>query len=146
MGNGAALSASVLAPILDSTQSTASNTGASSISIDGHDPLLLVARIYRQDRQTSLSFTLRLQIRGGMSTSEKDRLAALVAERYSRFEEVLFGDKRRYPLQEFKAFWEVARSYAELTKSDPLIHRSVLEAVTGLPTSKRWEENEFPNR
>jgi hypothetical protein len=67
-----------------------------------------------------------------MPTSEKDRLAAEVASRYSAFEEALFGDKRRYPLQQFKTFWEAARRYAELTKSDPLIHRTVVEVVHGL--------------
>jgi hypothetical protein len=52
-----------------------------------------------------------------------------VAKRYSAFEEALFGDKRKYPLQEFKAFWEACRRYAELTRSDALIHRSVVNAV-----------------
>ncbi len=64
-----------------------------------------------------------------MPVSEKDRLAAEVAERYSAFEEALFGDKRKYPLQEFKASWEAGRRYAELTKSDPLIHKNVVNAV-----------------
>jgi hypothetical protein len=64
--------------------------------------------------------------------SEKDRLAAEVAERYSAFEEALFQDKRRYPLPEFKSFWEAGRRYAELTKSDALIHRKVVEVVHGL--------------
>jgi hypothetical protein len=67
-----------------------------------------------------------------MPVSEKDRLAAEVAKRYSVFEEALFADKRRYPLQEFKAFWEAGRRYAELTGSDPLIHRKVVEVVHGL--------------
>jgi len=55
-----------------------------------------------------------------------------VARRYSVFEEALFGDKRRYPLLEFKAFWEAGRQYAELTKADPLVHRTVVEVVHGL--------------
>ena len=67
-----------------------------------------------------------------MPYSEKDRLAAEVAERYSAFEEALFRDKRRYPLPEFKSFWEAGRRYAELTKSDALIHRKVVEVVHGL--------------
>ena len=50
--------------------------------------------------------------------SEKGRLADEVARLYSAFEEALYGDKRKYPLQEFKAFWEAGRRYAELTKSD----------------------------
>ncbi len=64
-----------------------------------------------------------------MLASEKDRLAAEVARRYSAFEEALFGDKQKYPLQEFKAFWEAGKRYAELTKSDPFIHKSVANAV-----------------
>ena len=67
-----------------------------------------------------------------MPTSEKDRLAAKVAERYSAFEAALFQDKRSYPLQEFKFFWEAGRRYADLTKSDALIHRKVIEVVHGL--------------
>ena len=35
-----------------------------------------------------------------MPASEKDRFAAEVAKRYAAFEEALFGDKRKYPLQE----------------------------------------------
>ena len=64
-----------------------------------------------------------------MPSSEKDRLAVEVEKRWAEFEEALFGSKRTYPLQEFKAFWEAGRRYAELTKSDPLIHKSVVNAV-----------------
>lgn len=67
-----------------------------------------------------------------MPSSEKDRLAAEVETRWSEFEAALFRSKRTYPLQEFNAFWEAGRRYAELTKSDPLIHRCVAEAVHGL--------------
>ena len=35
-------------------------------------------------------------------------------------------------MQQFRAFWEVTKRYAELTRSDPLIHRSVAGAVNGL--------------
>jgi hypothetical protein len=37
--------------------------------------------------------------------------------------------------KQFKAFWAVTKRYAELTRSDPLIHRSVAEAVNGLTDS-----------
>ena len=67
-----------------------------------------------------------------MPTSEKDRLAAEVGERYSVFEAALFRDKRSYPLPEFIFFCEAGRRYAELTKSDALIHRKVVEVVFGL--------------
>jgi hypothetical protein len=52
--------------------------------------------------------------------------------RASNSEEGLTSDKRKYPIQQFKAFWAVTKRYAELTRSDPLIHRSVAEAVNGL--------------
>jgi hypothetical protein len=55
-----------------------------------------------------------------------------VAKRYSVFEEAVFGDKRKYRLQEFKAFWEAGRRYAYLTNSGPLIHPKVVEVVHGL--------------
>jgi hypothetical protein len=61
-----------------------------------------------------------------MPVSEKDPLAAEVAARYSAFEERLFGDKRKYPLEKFKAFWKAGRPYAELTRSDSLIHPRVV--------------------
>ena len=67
-----------------------------------------------------------------MPLSEKDRLAAEISRLRADFEAALVGNKRRYPLQEFMAFWEAGRHYAELTKSDPLIHRSVVVAVHGL--------------
>jgi hypothetical protein len=67
-----------------------------------------------------------------MPVSEKDRLAEEVAKRYSAFEKALFRDKRKYPLREFQAFWDAGQRYAELTKSDPLIHRTVVEVVHGL--------------
>jgi hypothetical protein len=67
-----------------------------------------------------------------MPSSEKDRLADEVTKRWSDFEAALFKSKRTYPLREFKTFWEAGRRYAELTKSDPLIHRSVAVVVHGL--------------
>ena len=66
-----------------------------------------------------------------MSFPEKDRLAAEVMDCWVAFQECLSADKRRYPIQQFRAFWAIAKSYAELTKDDPLIHRSVAGAVNG---------------
>jgi hypothetical protein len=59
-----------------------------------------------------------------MRASEKDHLAAEVAVRRVDFEMAL-SDKRKYPVQQFREFWEIGRRYAELTKRDPTIHRSV---------------------
>ena len=48
------------------------------------------------------------------------------------FQESLSSEKRKYPIQQFQAFWSVTRCYAELTKADALIHKSVAAAVNGL--------------
>ena len=50
-----------------------------------------------------------------MPESEKERLAAEVAERWREFQDAL-SDKRRYPLQEFRAFWNAGKKYAALTR------------------------------
>ena len=67
-----------------------------------------------------------------MPSSEKDRLAAEAMQCWADFQEGLSSDKQKYPLQQFRAFWAVTKRYAELTRSDPLIHRSVAGAVNGL--------------
>jgi hypothetical protein len=46
------------------------------------------------------------------------------------FQEGLSSEKRKYPIQKFRAFWSATKRYAELTKSDSLIHKSVA-ATTG---------------
>lgn len=48
------------------------------------------------------------------------------------FQESLSSEKRKYPKRAFEVFWNAAKRYAELTRSDPLIHRAVAEAVSGL--------------
>ena len=67
-----------------------------------------------------------------MSSPEKDRLAAEAMQCWADFPERFSSDKRKYPVQQFRAFWAVTIRYAELTRSDPLIHRSVAGAVNGL--------------
>jgi hypothetical protein len=61
------------------------------------------------------------------------------------FQEGLFSDKRKYPIQQVKAFWAVTKRYAELTRSDPLIHRSVVEAVNGLTDFLEVERKRAPD-
>jgi hypothetical protein len=80
-----------------------------------------------------------------MPVSERDRLAAVVAKRYSAFEKALFGNKRKYPLREFQAFWDAGRRYAELTKSDLLIRRTVVEVVHGLRDIVEWGSKRIPD-
>jgi hypothetical protein len=67
-----------------------------------------------------------------MPTSEKDLLAAEAMDRWEDFQESLCSEKRKYPIQQFRAFWSAAMRYAELTKSDSLIHKSLAAAVNGL--------------
>jgi hypothetical protein len=67
-----------------------------------------------------------------MPTSEMDRLAAEAMYRREDFQEGLSSEKRKYPIQKFRAFWSATKRYAELTKSDSLSHKSVAAAVQGL--------------
>ena len=67
-----------------------------------------------------------------MPTSEKDLLAAEAMDRWEDFQESLCSEKRKYPIQQFRAFRSAATRYAELTKSDSLIHKSLAAAVNGL--------------
>ena len=46
---------------------------------------------------------------------------------------------------EFKAFWTATKRYAEVTRSDPLIHRSVAEAVNGLADFLEVERKRVPD-
>ena len=80
-----------------------------------------------------------------MPTSEKDRLAAEAMDRWEDFQEGLSSDKRRYPIQQFRAFWSAATRYAELTKSDSLIHKSLAAAVNGLVDFLGAERKRVPS-
>jgi hypothetical protein len=53
---------------------------------------------------------------------EKDRVAAKVMKCWADFQEGLSSDKRKYPLKQFRAFWTATKHYAELAKSDSVIH------------------------
>jgi hypothetical protein len=79
-----------------------------------------------------------------MVASEKDRSAARVMEYWGAFQESLSSDKRKYPVQQFQAFWVSTKRYAELTKSDSLIHRDVAGAVNGLVDFLRLERKRVP--
>jgi hypothetical protein len=50
-----------------------------------------------------------------MSHTEKDRLAAAVEERWLEFQDGL-SDKRKYPIRQFRAFWQAGVRYAEQVK------------------------------
>ena len=70
--------------------------------------------------------------RKNVPSLEMDRLATEAMQCWADFQEGLSSDKQKYPLQQFRAFWAVTKRYAELTRSDPLIHRSVAGAVNVL--------------
>jgi hypothetical protein len=80
-----------------------------------------------------------------MTSSVKDRLAAQVESHWVDFQSAL-SDKRKYPVQPFREFLEAARRYAELTKSDPLIHRKVVVAVNGLTDFLQVERKRVPGQ
>jgi len=71
-----------------------------------------------------------------MPSPEKDRLAAEAMQCWADFQEGLSSDKQKYPVQQFRAFWAVTKRYAELTRSDPLIHRSRVQLMNFSIASK----------
>ena len=77
-------------------------------------------------------------------SAEKNRLAAEAMECWADFQDGLSSDKRKNPIQQFKAFWVVTKRYAELTRSDPLIHRSLAGAVNGLADFLEVERKGVP--
>jgi len=78
-----------------------------------------------------------------MGESEKDELARQVADLRTTFELAL-SDKRRYPVQEFKAFVQGVRRYIQITAGDPMIHKSVAGAVNGLREFLELERKRVP--
>jgi hypothetical protein len=78
-----------------------------------------------------------------MPPSEKDRLAAEFKERWIDFQMAL-SDKRKYPVQQFRHAWEIGRRYAEITKSDTMIHRAVVSAVNGMTDYLTSERKRVP--
>jgi hypothetical protein len=79
-----------------------------------------------------------------MPSSEKDLLAAEVLDRWHEFQEALSTEKRKYPIRQFHAFWSVAKRYAELTKADSLLYKSVASAVHGLADFVGAERKRVP--
>jgi hypothetical protein len=79
-----------------------------------------------------------------MRSPEKDQLAAEVMQCWADFQHGLSSDNRKYPIRQFQAFWEVAKRYAELTKSDSQIHKSVASAVNGLVDFLKAQRKRVP--
>ena len=80
-----------------------------------------------------------------ISSPEKDQLAAEAMQCWADFQERLSSDKQKYPVQQFRAFWAVTKRYVELTRSDPLIHRSVAGAVNELLDCLGGERKRVPS-
>ena len=79
-----------------------------------------------------------------MPPPEKDRLAAEAMECWVDFQDALSSDNRKYPVEQFNAFWAVTKRYAELARSDALIHRSLAGAVNGLVDFLEVERKRVP--
>src|SRR5207302_11322864 len=70
-------------------------------------------------------------------------MARQTAELRAVFDMAL-SNKRKYPVKEFKAFVQSARRYIEITAGDPMIHRSVVQAVNGLREFLQVERKQIP--
>ena len=79
-----------------------------------------------------------------MSSSEKDRLAALVIDQHCVFQQALAGSRKRYPTREFESFAAVVRQYVDATREDEMLHRGVVTAVYGLVEYLRSERKRVP--
>jgi len=55
------------------------------------------------------------------------------------------SDKRRYPVEQFRAFWAAGKRYAELTRNDRLVHRNVVVAINGLREFLSSERKRIPD-
>jgi len=78
-----------------------------------------------------------------MPPSEKDRLAAEFEERWVDFQ-MAVSDKRKYRVQQFRIAWEIGRRYAEMTKNDAMIHRTVVSAVNAMTDYLTCERKRVP--
>jgi len=78
-----------------------------------------------------------------MAQSEKDRIAREVADLRITFGSAL-SNKRKYPVAEFNAFVQSARRYIKITATDPMIHKSVAQAVNGLRELLEVERKRIP--
>ena len=52
---------------------------------------------------------------------------------------------RKYPLNQFRAFWSATKRYAELTKAGALMHKRVAAAVHGLVDFLSAERKRVPS-
>jgi hypothetical protein len=76
--------------------------------------------------------------------ADKDRLAAIVEERWLDFQSALSEAGRRYPIQSFKTFVRAARNYIAETEKDPLVHRKVVNVLNGLTDGLQARGKQIP--
>ena len=78
-----------------------------------------------------------------MVDSKQDRLAKEVVELSISFKMAL-SNKRKYPMAEFKSVVAAAKRYIEALGKDPLIHRDVVSAISGLREFLELERKRVP--
>ena len=78
-----------------------------------------------------------------MVDSQQDRLAKEVVELSISFKMAL-SNKHKYPMAEFKSFVAVAKRYVEALGENPLIHREVVSAISGLREFLETERKQVP--
>jgi hypothetical protein len=80
-----------------------------------------------------------------MTDSTKDALAAIVEERWVDVQVALSDSKRKYPVEESRKFAHAVRTYIEESRTDPLIHRNVVQVINGLTDSFEVGCDRIPN-
>ena len=78
-----------------------------------------------------------------MVHSKHDRMAKEVVELSISFK-IALSNKREYPMAEFKSFVAAAKHYVEALGKDPLIHREVVSAISGLREFLEIERKRVP--
>ena len=78
-----------------------------------------------------------------MPNPKHDRLAEQVQELRISFEMAL-SNKRKYPRGDFEAYYAAARRYIEALGQDPLIHRNVVNEISGLTEYLAVERKRVP--
>lgn len=80
-----------------------------------------------------------------MSSSGRDRLAALAIDQHCAFQQALAESRKRYPMREFRSFATAIRQYVDATREDEMLHRGVVRAVNGLVEYLQSERKRVPD-
>lgn len=76
--------------------------------------------------------------------SNKDDAAWDVEKLWLDFQMGL-DNKRKYPIQQFKAYAQAVSRYLDLTRNGPLFHKKVVRKVNGLTDSLSLERKRVPD-